>query len=127
VGNPSRSHVTEGYAALDSPDGKFLYYSKRRDSDGLWRVPVSGGEETRIVDAIQSWGNFAVADQGIYFVPAGGGSIQCYDFSSGKVSTIVKTEKRLDFGLAVTRDGRAIYYTQMDQDRSDLLLVENFR
>ena len=27
-----------GYAALESPDGKFLYYTKRRASDGLWRL-----------------------------------------------------------------------------------------
>jgi hypothetical protein len=62
----------------------------------------------------------------VYFVPAAD-SIQRYDFSSGKVSTVVKTGMRLDFGLAVTRDGGAIYYTQMDHERSEVLLVENFR
>jgi Tol biopolymer transport system component len=126
-GEPMQITRNGGYAALESPDGKFLYYSKRHHSEGLWRLSTSGGEETKIVDAIESWGNFAVADQGVYFVPAAADSIQRYDFSSGKVSTVVKTGKRLDFGLAVTRDGGAIYYTQMDQERSELLLVENFR
>jgi hypothetical protein len=46
---------------------------------------------------------------------------------AAKVSTVVKTGMRLDFGLAVTRDGGAIYYTQMDHERRELLLVENFR
>jgi Tol biopolymer transport system component len=126
-GEPVQITRNGGYAALESPDGKFLYYSKHRDSDGLWRLPISGGEETKIVDAIVSWGNFAVADQGLYFVPAAADSIERYDFSSGKVTTVVKTGKPLDFGLAVTRNGGAIYYTQMDQERSELLLVENFR
>mgnify|MGYP003693979809 CR=1 FL=1 len=31
-----------GFAALESPDGSFLYYTKTDDGgDGLWRVPVS--------------------------------------------------------------------------------------
>jgi len=126
-GEPVQITHNGGYAALESPDGKVLYYSKRRASDGLWRLPLSGGEETKIVDAIDSWGNLAIADQGVYFVPAAADSIQRYDFSSGKVSTVVQTGKRLDFGLAVTRDGRTIYYTQMDHERSELLLVENFQ
>jgi Tol biopolymer transport system component len=126
-GEPVQITRNGGYAALESPDGKFLYYSKRRTSDGVWRLSTSGGEETKIVDAIDSWGNFAVADQGIYFVPAAADSIQRYDFSSGKVTTVVRTEKPLDFGLAVTQDGGVIYYTQMDHERSELLLVENFQ
>ena len=35
-----------GYAAFESLDGKFLYYTKYQAVPGIWRIPTSGGEET---------------------------------------------------------------------------------
>ena len=50
-----------GHMALESPDGKTLYYAKSCDVPGLWKVPVQGGEETRVLeqlapDECTSWG-----------------------------------------------------------------------
>jgi hypothetical protein len=39
----------------ESPDGRLLYYGKRT-RDGLWSVPVSGGEERQVLDSIESVG-----------------------------------------------------------------------
>ena len=36
-------------------------------SAGIWRVPAAGGEEVQIVRDVASYGNFAVAREGIYF------------------------------------------------------------
>ena len=38
-----------GYVALESPDGKHLYYTKTgipENAEGIWEVPVEGGAET---------------------------------------------------------------------------------
>ncbi len=37
-----------GFEAWESSDGKFLYYTKVLGTAPLWRMPVEGGEETRI-------------------------------------------------------------------------------
>src|SRR5689334_1103692 len=38
-----------GVEAFESLDGMFVYYAKR-ESDGIWRVPVQGGEETQVLN-----------------------------------------------------------------------------
>jgi len=35
---------SEGFIAMESPDGKWLFYSKRNEP-GLWKIPLTGGEE----------------------------------------------------------------------------------
>src|SRR5262249_18096305 len=56
-----------GYEALESPDGRFVYYSMGPRNQGFWRVAVSGGEETPVFDRTSD-GKWAVFDQGIYFL-----------------------------------------------------------
>jgi hypothetical protein len=59
-------------AATESPDRKFLYYSKDGHSpSSIWRVPIDGGEETPVVDGLSYSLNFVVADRGLYFVGVG--------------------------------------------------------
>lgn len=116
-----------GYAPLESFDGKYLYYAVRSPADGIWRVPVGGGLEERVIPAIETWGNFAVTERGIYFVAPDSQSIQFYDFASKQTKTVAKSEKVLDFGLDATRDGRSVMYTQTDRNTNELLLVDHFR
>lgn len=42
-----------GFAALESPDGKFLYYAKGLTVPGLWRIPIDGGEESEIISSLE--------------------------------------------------------------------------
>ena len=62
-----RVQVTQhgGTYAKESIDGKYLYYGTGLTA--LWRVPVAGGEEVEVFSRLASYGNFAVAADGIYF------------------------------------------------------------
>ena len=56
-----------GREALESADGKSVYYSKGFDIAELWKVPAEGGDEALILKGpIQ--GKWAVSDDGIYFI-----------------------------------------------------------
>ncbi len=118
-----------GSGALESPDGRMLYYVKRDGIDGLWRMPVEGGPETRVLPDVYRV-NYAVTGQGIYFTPHIGrdyrSSVEFLNFVTGKVTEIVKT-KPLDLGLGVSPDGRTLLYSQIDQTSSNIMLLENFR
>lgn len=116
-----------GYAALESSDGQYLYYARRSPADGIWKVPAGGGEETQVIPAIDTWGNFAVTEHGIYFVPPEKGVIQFYDFATRHAKTVAKADKPLDFGLDATEDGRFVLYTRKDRESDELLLVDHFR
>jgi Tol biopolymer transport system component/predicted Ser/Thr protein kinase len=117
-----------GFDPFESLDGKVVYYEK---DNGLWKVPVEGGAETRVLESINDFGNFALVEEGIYFIPAANSatdsSIQFFSFATGKIKQIARIEKPTDMGLSVSPDRRWILCSQIDQVGSDLMLVENFR
>jgi Tol biopolymer transport system component len=115
-----------GYAPLESPDGRSIYYARRSTLDGVWQVPVDGGDEVQVTPGIDLWGNFAVVDSGIFFVPKEKGAIQFFDFATRQVKTIAKVDKPITFGLTATADGRTVLYTQTDREIDELILVEDF-
>jgi len=68
-----------GDLARESPDGRFVYYTKsdpylsyakNKQVDGLWRAPVDGGAETRVLETVKLRG-FEVVEDGIYFFALG--------------------------------------------------------
>ena len=120
-----------GLAAIESPDGKSLYYGKDLEfPTSLWKVPLDGGQEIEILDPLSNPWNFAVAKEGIYFLPTseatGGVPVEFFSFATGEIKTVATVGKAVWVGLAVSPDGRTILYTQIDQQGSDLMLVENF-
>jgi Tol biopolymer transport system component len=119
-----------GLVAFESPDGKFVYYTKSEEgTEGLWRMPVAGGEETQVLDRVIAWRGFDVTDRGIYFLTRSDAefSIQFFSLATTKTETIAKVERPTLGGLTVSPDGKTILYCQLDQLGSDLMLVENFR
>lgn len=121
-----------GFAALESLDGKTVYYTKGapEQSMALWRVPVNGGEETQVLPSVV-WRAFALVEDGIYFIPDpdanGEYSVQFLPFGIGKVKTVAPIPSRPSRGLTASADRRYLLYTQWDEARCDLMLVENFR
>jgi hypothetical protein len=117
-----------GTVPFESLDGRYLYYYKGT-APQVWRVPAEGGQETPVLESV-TFMNFAVTDQGIYFIPepdAQGRSIRFLSFAAGASRPIAAIGRSGHRGLAVSPDGQSILYTQIDQEGSDLMLVEAFR
>src|SRR5262245_3314857 len=122
-----------GAEACESPDGKFLYYTKSLDPDStsIWRRPVAGGAEIQILDQA-SHGYWAVLEQGIYFLNRASPrtTIEFFSFATTQRTQIAVVEKRPFWagpGFAVSPDGRWMLLTLIDQSESDIMLMENFR
>jgi hypothetical protein len=116
----------------ESPDGKFLYYLKGVSSlCSLWRMPVGGEHETKVLDSVYRFAGYAISQQGVYFfsqAEAGGRSeIRFCEFATGTTRNVLTVERPVDNHIAISPDNSAILYTQLDQSGSDLMLVENFR
>ena len=67
-GPPVQITKNGGVFGAESADGRSLYYSKL-EAPGIWKMPLQGGEEKRVLDqaGAEEWSNWALAPNGIYF------------------------------------------------------------
>lgn len=128
-----------GYGAL-AADEKFVYYTrssgvpaKGTNEPGVWRVPVDGGEEVRVVDKGLP-GTVSVISGGIAnlsYQSQPNPTIDFYNFASGKWTNLLSIERSKAFGfggkVSLSRDGQWVVYSSLDQTVNDIMLVENFR
>src|SRR5216684_2457836 len=122
-----------GFAGLESPDGRFLYYAKGLSVPGLWRIPTNGGEEVELISSLEAgyWGYWAAVENGIYYLnTTTKPGTAFFDITTHRITRLFDLENRPARqapGLAVSPDKRTILYTQWDASDSDIILVENFR
>jgi eukaryotic-like serine/threonine-protein kinase len=116
--------------ALESSDGKSVFYSS---SGTIWKMPIEGGQETRVVDGVgQSYQQWRFLTGGVCFLderltPA---ELKFVDFATNRARLISK----LDLGItvlgsgafAVSPDGKWVLYGREDALDSDIMLLENF-
>jgi Tol biopolymer transport system component len=119
-----------GAMALESPDGKWVYYAKTDGPSSLWKVPVGGGEETEVLASVGRR-SFDVVNNGIYFISLPSSSsdyfIQFLDLANGKINPVAPIGKLGSSSFAVSPDEQSFLYSEYDSFGSDLILVENFR
>jgi hypothetical protein len=122
-----------GFAAFESPDGRFLYYAKGLAVPGLWRIPTSGGEEIELIRSLDAgyYGYWAVVENGIYYLnTTAKPAIDFFNLAtrgSTRVFDLENRPARQAPGLAVSPDKRTTLYTQVDALNSDVILVDNFQ
>jgi Tol biopolymer transport system component len=123
-----------GFAAFESPDRQAVYYAKGLNVAGLWKVPVTGGEEAPVLEFPKPgyWGYWAIVDTGIYYVDttASPHALEYFNFATRRTRQLASFQQPVqphEPGLAISPDGRSVLYVQQDQRNSDIVLVENFR
>lgn len=129
-GDPIQVTKHGGYAGFESQDGHELYFVGHQEA-GIWRQPIEGGQETKVVNVPVSWGHWALAKSGIYFVNQAGPKpvIQFYRFGNKRIMNIATLERPLapeESGLDISPDERTILFLQIVSNKN-INLVENFR
>jgi hypothetical protein len=129
-GAPERVTQNGGYHPLESPDGRYIYFNKSEHD--VWRVPSGGGKEEKVIDGLSVGMNYAVVADGIYFIPhrglvGGRPEIRFRRSATGKQETVATLGQMAMWGFSVSPDRKAIFYTQGEPPKADLMLVENFR
>ena len=81
-------------------DAFFITRSSKRP--GIWKMPLQGGEEERVLDRAggDDWFNWALARNGIYFRDAQKsknddhvGLLDFFDFATGKTTTVSTSDQ----------------------------------
>ncbi|MDQ2947632.1 MAG: hypothetical protein M3Y27_17150, partial [Acidobacteriota bacterium] len=134
---PSEGSSTEqfthdgGYVAIESPDGRTLYYTKTGGDGPLFARPLGGGDEKQVLESVARRG-FAVFEDGIYYLYADSrGAAKCeirfHEFATGRSRLVGPIEGRLGLYLSVSPDRKTFLFTRVASAESDLMLIENFR
>jgi len=123
-----------GFYAVESFDGKMLYYQKpgqqSHDFGPIWKVSREGGDETPVLDRAIVFADWALRPEGVYFSSWDGKkyAIEFLSFQTGKVTPLYQEETpNRRWFLTVSPDGEWFVYIEYPLRESDLMLVENFR
>lgn len=138
---PTQVTYLSGLYAMESRDGKWLYYSRidSRETTGVWRRPASYGKEGN--EAVESPGElvapmtfrstatWVVRDNNLYFSQFDTGprkeGIWVRSLLSGQEKLIhAAGTTPLSRGLAVSPDGRSLMYSQTDNSDSNIVVSD---
>ena len=135
-GTPEQVTRHGGFEVFLTADGRFLYYTKGHEREGMWRMPIEGGEEEFLPELkpVARHRYWHGARDGIYFLDFSDSvpvpTIRLFRFSGRKVTTVLTAPAppvpRFR-GLTFTPDGRSFLYMQYDVRRSAVMLVNGFR
>lgn len=123
-GAPTQVTYSGGFAAVESTDARFLYYSQTRNYGPVFRVPIAGGKAEQVTPDIQGL-FFAVTPRGIYF--ESDRAISFWDQETGRTHEVLTPPKPMGVGLAVSPDGQTLLFTQTDMHGADLYLIDGLR
>lgn len=125
-----------GSKAIESRDGKLLYYARNVDNiTEIRRAPLpfkDGADELVISLRNVSCDDWRVGDDGIYYGYYDYNDDKCnlsigfVNFHTRETLTLFDRGKS-SFNFDVTADGRTLLFEQFDRSESDIVLVENFR
>ncbi len=117
-----------GWVCEESVDAGVLYYMKI-DSPGLWQMPVGGGPERKILN-ISSTSNWAVRQNGIYYLNLEDSAVYLYEFAAGRARRLIAVpllRTSLASGFSLSPDGQQALYANYDRFAADIMFAENFQ
>ncbi len=126
-----------GFEGFESMDGKCLYYSKRQEHSGIWRMDLGKRSEAPVAElsGTGDYREWALGRDGIFFVPndeafSKDAAVRFFDFASRRIVRVATVGKLVTAGpgaLAVSRDETRLLYVHLDRDNRNIMLVENFK
>lgn len=129
-----------GAQALESPDGKTLYFTRSEKGFGLWRMPATAADDRSAELAIRdtvTTGWWWVASRGVYYMDVrervngpvaskAAKPVFLFDPAAGKTQRVAGLEGHVISWQAdffVTDDGRSALYSSMTGENIDLMVA----
>jgi dipeptidyl aminopeptidase/acylaminoacyl peptidase len=118
-----------GFYPRESPDRRFVYFTKHGAETSLWRISTQGGRESRVLDRLFQLAGFVVVEDGLYFVRLADASRPsvtpefelCFlEDGGGRVRQIAALSGPLGWGLSVAPDRRSVLFVRNNPGTLDL-------
>jgi Tol biopolymer transport system component/DNA-binding winged helix-turn-helix (wHTH) protein len=117
-GPPTQVTTDGGYAAQESIDGRWLYFT-RLDRPGLLRRAVSGGADEIVAANVraENWPNWGVLQRGVFFLtwPDDGDPQLAIVDTAGSPRLLTRLPEFAWSGIAVSTDGARVIYARADR------------
>jgi Tol biopolymer transport system component len=119
-----------GCFPIPSSDGKTLFYMKQVGApvSALWKAPAEGGEELMVVNNVLDR-CFVLFRNRLYYAARQSGeqfpSLYSLDLLSNQKVLIRSLHEPLFYGFAISPDGAAMLYREMDRRECNLMLVND--
>ena len=121
-----------GFAAFEALGGEVLLYTKFFAAGGLFRVPVGGGPEERVLDQPRCWGHFAVVRDGVLYLDTTLRTAPMLFFQrlgagvAEKVAELGFAANCAESSLAASPDRRILLHGAVEE-RSDIVQIDGVR
>jgi len=117
---------------VESPNGKTLFFLPASGEIPLKMLaldqPGAAPESVPDMPEVYTDHQWTVVPTGIYFTPLSAPRTVCfYDFATRKTGRVFKGDHDFGDGMSVSPDGRYMLYSQLDENNSSIMLVNNFR
>jgi Tol biopolymer transport system component len=121
-----------GFVAAESPDGRWVYYTKYA-LPGLWRLPVTGGNEELVLSGPPEnyWQSWCFSNDGIYFIDKtkAGWSVQFLSNGKSNPEEVLRLHKQppMFSSLNVSHDKRWLLISDESTSSINIQVVEGLR
>jgi Tol biopolymer transport system component/DNA-binding winged helix-turn-helix (wHTH) protein len=119
-----------GSTSFESPDGRWLYFT-RPDANGLWRMPADGGAEEIVTPGVLAScaHDWTVTKRGVYFKEDRGDDaapiVRLLPFGGTQASPVAVLDEPAWAGFTVAPDDSALVYGRADRREADIRMIEN--
>ena len=128
-GHAEQITMSGGFAGLFSPDGKYIIYSRQNTPfSSVWRLSLATGREELLVPSVMNRA-FVPASKGLLYMSNSFDKTRSLFFLDCEAKTtrhLLDFDRNLQLGLALSKDERELFYSQIDQSSQDLQLVQGF-
>jgi Tol biopolymer transport system component/predicted Ser/Thr protein kinase len=128
-GEPVPVSAIEASVAIESVDGRDLYYADTfSQAASVWRQPLSGGAPEKLFGGVANVA-FDVIAGGIYYLDRSTkvARVAYYDFATRRSTIVADDLGAVTPGLTASPDGRNIFFSRADSSADELMLVDRFR
>jgi len=121
-----------GVSAMPSIDGQWIYYRPQSAAGPLRQIRPDGSDDSEAISLPINILTFLTTPKGVYFALGGRRSretatLQALLFATGKITEVSKLDFPFGLGLSLSPDERYALLTKLDQNGTDLMLVDSFR
>lgn len=113
--------------ARESADGRWLYFADFSQS-GLYRMPLAGGEITRVIDQLTDPAGYDLAGQGVYYWTGNRSApeLRYMDLESRKVNLVLQPPRPAVPNLTISPDGHWLCFPLIERYSQELMMIEKW-